>query len=179
MRRAIMLGAILALGACARGEPDLINFRAFSHGPDEFGVLPTKPLVLEGLPQNVAALPPPAPGVGGGSAATSEGSSSSESGLVGSTPNSSGPSFARNRIRSGSPRVQAPSARTSPIKIARRIGVPRPSDPVYSFRRRPSRGAMQCGARRRLSSAGREDPVPSTARPIAPKKMAMSATLKA
>lgn len=62
MRRAIMLGAVLALGACARGEPDLINFRATDQGPDEFGILPGKPLVLEQLPQDVAALPPPTPG---------------------------------------------------------------------------------------------------------------------
>ena len=62
MQRAIILGAVLALGACARGEPDLINFQATAQGPDEFGVVPTKPLVLEELPQEVAALPPPTPG---------------------------------------------------------------------------------------------------------------------
>lgn len=62
MRRAIILGAALALGACARGEPDLINFRASQQGPDEFAIVPSKPLVLEDLPQEVAALPAPTPG---------------------------------------------------------------------------------------------------------------------
>lgn len=62
MRRAIMLGAMLALGACAREEPDLLNFRATAEGPDEFRILPTKPLVLEDLPQDVGALPQPTPG---------------------------------------------------------------------------------------------------------------------
>jgi hypothetical protein len=60
MRRAILIGATLALTACARGEPDLITLT--SEGPDEFGILPTKPLALDGLPQEVAALPPPTPG---------------------------------------------------------------------------------------------------------------------
>lgn len=62
MRSAMILGMILALSACARGQPDLINFRASNEGPDEFSVLPTLPLVLEGLPTDVAALPPPTPG---------------------------------------------------------------------------------------------------------------------
>ena len=62
MRRAILLAVVHALGACSRGEPDLINFRASQEGPDEFGVVPTKPLVLEDLPQEVAALPAPTPG---------------------------------------------------------------------------------------------------------------------
>jgi hypothetical protein len=62
MRRTIILGVVLALGACAQGQPDLINFRASNEGPDEFSVLPTRPLVLEGLPATVASLPAPTPG---------------------------------------------------------------------------------------------------------------------
>lgn len=61
MRRTI-IAMVLALGACARGQPDLINFRASNQGPDEFSVLPTLPLELKGLPADVAALPPPSPG---------------------------------------------------------------------------------------------------------------------
>ena len=61
MRRVVTLGLVLALGACARGEPDLIRFRATSEGPDEFSVLPTQPLTLDELP---AELPPPTPGGG-------------------------------------------------------------------------------------------------------------------
>lgn len=64
MRRALILVAVLALGACERGEPDLIRFRATGEGPDEFGVLPTQPLTLEELPAEVAELPPPTPGAG-------------------------------------------------------------------------------------------------------------------
>ncbi len=62
MRRMMMFGVILAVGACARGEPDLINFSTAGQGPDEFGIVPSKPLVLQDLPQDVAALPPPTPG---------------------------------------------------------------------------------------------------------------------
>jgi hypothetical protein len=62
MRRTMILGVLFALGACAQGQPDLINFRASNEGPDEFSVLPTQPLVLEGLPSTVASLPPPTPG---------------------------------------------------------------------------------------------------------------------
>lgn len=59
MRRTMLL-LILACGlqACARGEPDLITFRN-QEGPDEFAILPTKPLQA---PPSYSALPPPAPG---------------------------------------------------------------------------------------------------------------------
>ena len=62
MRLAITLGLVLVFGACSRGEPNLLNFRASGEGPDEFAVLPTKPLTLESLPQDAAALPVPTPG---------------------------------------------------------------------------------------------------------------------
>ncbi len=64
MRRMILLGAALVGEACTRGEPDLINFSTAGQGPDEFGIVPTKPLVLDDLPQDIAALPPPTPGRG-------------------------------------------------------------------------------------------------------------------
>ena len=54
---AIILTTSLALGGCAdRGLRDL---RTSSPGPEEFMVLPVKPLTI---PDNTAALPPPAPG---------------------------------------------------------------------------------------------------------------------
>lgn len=52
--------AVLALAACGRGDPQLMNFdRSAERGPDEFLVLPTRPLEM---PPDLAELPPPTPG---------------------------------------------------------------------------------------------------------------------
>lgn len=52
--------AVLMLAACApRGEPDLLTLRSFSQGPDEFAIVPSKPLEQ---PPDLAALPAPTPG---------------------------------------------------------------------------------------------------------------------
>lgn len=60
LRAAISLGLVLlALGACGRGDPSLLNLRAEGDGPDEFGILPTRPLEM---PANLQALPTPVPG---------------------------------------------------------------------------------------------------------------------
>lgn len=48
-----------ALSACSSGEPNLMNFQASQTGPDEFAILPTKPLQE---PESYAALPTPTPG---------------------------------------------------------------------------------------------------------------------
>jgi hypothetical protein len=48
--------AMLALTACASGEPRLMNLQASGNGPDEFAILPTKTLEL---PADLAALPEP------------------------------------------------------------------------------------------------------------------------
>ena len=60
-RIALVLGAALALAsACSRGEePNLVTFRTTQTGPDEFAILPTKPLQI---PENIASLPEPTPG---------------------------------------------------------------------------------------------------------------------
>ena len=43
--------------ACSRGEtPSLMNLRQTGDGPDEFAILPTRPLEM---PENFAELPPP------------------------------------------------------------------------------------------------------------------------
>ncbi|SIT83392.1 Beta-barrel assembly machine subunit BamF [Pontibaca methylaminivorans] len=47
----------LVTGACSDGN--LRDLRSSSEGPEEFAVMPVKPLVM---PQNLSALPPPAPG---------------------------------------------------------------------------------------------------------------------
>jgi ribose/xylose/arabinose/galactoside ABC-type transport system permease subunit len=56
----IALLATLAVAACNRNKtPELMNVRSQTRGPDEFGILPTKPLQL---PEDIAALPEPTPG---------------------------------------------------------------------------------------------------------------------
>ncbi len=47
--------ALLMLGACS-DDNSLMNIRATGNGPDEFGILPSKPLEM---PQSLAALPAP------------------------------------------------------------------------------------------------------------------------
>lgn len=62
MRRAILvLGLMGGLSACGGSEdPNLLNIsQPRSEGPDEFAVLPSKPLEI---PENVTALPEPTPG---------------------------------------------------------------------------------------------------------------------
>ena len=56
----IAIAAIVALAGCSGPEnPRLMNVRSTGEGPDEFAVLPQKPLEM---PENLAALPPPTPG---------------------------------------------------------------------------------------------------------------------
>lgn len=63
MRRAVLLFCVLGgLTACGSSDeaPNLLNIsQPRGAGPDEFAVLPTKPLVV---PENLAALPEPTPG---------------------------------------------------------------------------------------------------------------------
>jgi hypothetical protein len=54
------LAAVLVLGACGdRDAPRLMNLRSPHDGPDEFAILPTKPLEM---PADFASLPTPQPG---------------------------------------------------------------------------------------------------------------------
>ncbi len=59
----ILLGAIAAvaaLSACDRNrDPQLLNVKANGDGPDEFAILPNKPLTQ---PEDYTALPQPTPG---------------------------------------------------------------------------------------------------------------------
>jgi Protein of unknown function (DUF3035) len=52
------IAAALLLAACGGGDetPNLMNVRAPGNGPDEFAILPPKPLEL---PESLEALPPP------------------------------------------------------------------------------------------------------------------------
>lgn len=55
-----LLAAVLLLAACdGKRPPNLMNLRSATRGPDEFGILPTKPLQM---PDDLAALPEPVPG---------------------------------------------------------------------------------------------------------------------
>ncbi|MBL3569559.1 pyruvate/2-oxoglutarate dehydrogenase complex, dihydrolipoamide acyltransferase (E2) component [Rhodovulum sulfidophilum] len=62
--RILVLGAAMAaaLSGCSRGDdyqPKLMHLRGAERGPDEFSVVPNKPLEM---PQDVASLPAPTPG---------------------------------------------------------------------------------------------------------------------
>ncbi len=54
----LLFGAV-ALTGCSGGLAGALRSSGVSSSPDEFLVLPTKPLEM---PENLAALPPPAPG---------------------------------------------------------------------------------------------------------------------
>lgn len=55
----LALAATIAVSGCAKKDRKLMNLRSSGRGPDEFSVLPTKPLQE---PKNYAALPEPTPG---------------------------------------------------------------------------------------------------------------------
>lgn len=54
----IGLMAVIGLAACS-GDPKLMNIRAGQSSPDEFAILPSKPLQM---PPDLAVLPAPTPG---------------------------------------------------------------------------------------------------------------------
>lgn len=61
-RKAIILVgicAVLAMAACSKKEPSLLNIKSQQEGPDEFSILPNKPLTL---PDDYTALPTPTKG---------------------------------------------------------------------------------------------------------------------
>jgi len=51
--------ALIALAGCGSKEPILMHVRASGNGPDEFAILPPKPLAM---PEDLVALPDPTPG---------------------------------------------------------------------------------------------------------------------
>lgn len=56
----VAFGAALMLSGCSgNGTPQLMNLTQPGEGPDEFGILPARPLEM---PQDLAQLPPPTPG---------------------------------------------------------------------------------------------------------------------
>lgn len=59
-RRFLAIILLLAVTACSRSDPGLMNIRQpREEGPDEFAVVPSKPLEI---PSDLAALPEPTPG---------------------------------------------------------------------------------------------------------------------
>jgi hypothetical protein len=57
----LALAATVGLSGCSKTDKGMLNLRATGRGPDEFAILPTKPLVL---PDSFAELPSPTPGGG-------------------------------------------------------------------------------------------------------------------
>jgi len=57
--RAIAAIAVLTLAACSDKDPELMHIKQESRAPDEFTILPVKPLEL---PEDITALPAPTPG---------------------------------------------------------------------------------------------------------------------
>ena len=58
-RAVIAIATMITLAACGgKGDPQLMNLRS-GPGPDEFAIVPPKPLEL---PENLAELPDPTPG---------------------------------------------------------------------------------------------------------------------
>lgn len=58
----ILLSVLVVVSACSRGDdaPNLLNLsQPRAEGPDEFAILPSKPLTI---PEDLAALPDPTPG---------------------------------------------------------------------------------------------------------------------
>lgn len=55
----LVIGVFFMLSACEPKNPRLMHIRSATEGPDEFGILPTKPLEQ---PKSYAELPPPTPG---------------------------------------------------------------------------------------------------------------------
>ena len=58
-RIALMLVACALVAACSRGAPDLMNIQRGQDTPDEFAILPNKPIET---PPNYRDLPPPTVG---------------------------------------------------------------------------------------------------------------------
>jgi Protein of unknown function (DUF3035) len=60
-RTLLALAAAVLLSACGNGDrtPNLFNLEQPGNGPDEFAILPPRPLQL---PENLAELPQPTPG---------------------------------------------------------------------------------------------------------------------
>ncbi len=60
-RGALALAALLLVAACGNSEraPELMNIRSSTDGPDEFAILPPKPLQV---PESFTDLPEPSPG---------------------------------------------------------------------------------------------------------------------
>jgi len=55
----LALAAVIGLSACSKKAGGMMNLRSSGAGPDEFSILPTKPLTM---PKSYSALPDPTPG---------------------------------------------------------------------------------------------------------------------
>lgn len=55
----VALALLVVLAGCGGGDPRLMNVRSEGNGPDEFAILPPRPLAM---PASLSDLPPPTPG---------------------------------------------------------------------------------------------------------------------
>jgi hypothetical protein len=95
-RIAVMVALVATIAACDRNRvPELMNVRPQGQGPDEFGIVPNKPLQA---PEDFSALPTPTPGgsnlvdptpeddaiaaLGGNPAVVARGASAGDAGLI-------------------------------------------------------------------------------------------------
>ncbi len=58
-RAGVLLALCVMIAGCERSTPQLINPQRGQRTPDEFSILPSKPIEM---PKDFAALPPPTPG---------------------------------------------------------------------------------------------------------------------
>lgn len=58
-RTTVIVAVTLGLAACSGDGPRLLNLKSGTDGPDEFAIVPNKPLEA---PESFGALPPPTPG---------------------------------------------------------------------------------------------------------------------
>jgi len=55
----LAVAAVIGVSGCANKDGSMMNLRSTGAGPDEFAILPTKPLTM---PKDFTALPTPTPG---------------------------------------------------------------------------------------------------------------------
>lgn len=108
-----VLAMLAVLAACSRSEPRLLNVTSSTQGPDEFGIIPNKPLEA---PEDFAQLPQPTPGganrvdatpsqdaiaaLGGNPAAVARGIPAGDSGLISYTSRNGRSSTIRQQLAS-------------------------------------------------------------------------------
>ena len=111
VRIIVLVAVLVGVGACGSKDPRLLNVRSSTQGPDEFAILPNKPLQE---PSSFSDLPPPTPGganrvdatpnedaiaaLGGNPAVVARGVPASDSGLINYTSRNGRSSTIRQQL---------------------------------------------------------------------------------